>query len=308
MTIPTRSRHRLALPAALALLLAAACAPPAEDAAPDAPRPASEAAEPSAGPAAPAGQAARPSVPPFAAAVEQAHGGSAWRAHGAVAADVALAFGGNPIFDGTMTITPDGARSRLERAADGAVLIFDGTAAWVSPADAEWPMARFHALTWPYFLAAPFKLADPGTHLEPLGERDLFGTPHDTARLTFDAGVGDSPDDWYVLYRDPANDRLAAMAYIVTYGTTAEEAGKEPHAIVYEAFVDVDGALVPTRWRFLEWSEEQGVHGDPLGQLELSNPRFVEPEPGAFTAPEGAREEGLPPAPEPETEGEAAPE
>ena len=279
-------------PAALALLLAAACAPPAEDGA--------TGAGPTAEPAAAA------AIPPFAAAVEAAHGAGAWRAHGAFAADVELFFGGQQVFDGTITFTPDAARTRTERAADGAVLVFDGTTAWVSPADAEWPMARFHALTWPYFAAAPFKLADPGTHLEPLGERDLFGVAHEATRLTFDPGVGDSPDDWYVLYRDPETGRLAAMAYVVTLGRTLEEAEQEPHAIVYGDYVAVEGAQVPTLWQFHNWSAEAGVHGDPLGRLELSNPRFVEPGPETFTAPEGAREEGPPPAPAAEAGGEAS--
>lgn len=279
--------RRLAVPATLALLFAAACAPPAEDAGtgPE------TAAEPA------AGAEAEAAIPPFAAAVEAAHGAEAWRSHQAFAADTVLFYGGQQVFEGTITFTPDAARTRTERAADGALLVFDGATAWVSPADAEWPMARFHALTWPYFAAAPFKLADPGSHLEPLGERDLLGTPHEAARLTFDPGVGDSPDDWYVLYRDPATDRLAAMAYVVTYGRTAEEAEQEPHAIVYGEFVDVEGVQVPTVWQLYNWSEEESVDGDPLGRLELSNLRFVEPGPGTFTAPEGAREEGLPPAP-----------
>ena len=87
------------------------------------------------------------------------------------------------------------------------------------------------------------------------------------------------------------------MAYVVTYGRTLDEAEQEPHAIVYGEFVDVEGVQVPTVWQLHGWSEEQGVHGDPLGRLELSNPRFVEPGPETFSAPEGARDEGLPPAP-----------
>jgi hypothetical protein len=220
-----------------------------------------------------------------------------WAGHEAFAADVALEFGGNRIFEGTLTLAPNAARTHTERAADGAVLVFDGDSAWVSPADAEWPMARFHALTWAYFMAAPYKLDDPGTRLEPLGELDLFGTPHEAARLTFDPGTGDAPDDWYVLYRDPETGRLAAMAYIVTFGTSREEAEQEPHAIVYREHVEVEGVPVPTVWELYEWSEEKGVNGDPIGRLELSDPRFVDAGDDTFRAPEGAREEPMPAAP-----------
>jgi hypothetical protein len=268
------------LVAAACLAAAAACAP---------------APEPPADTAAPAAETV--AVHPFAAAIEAAHAGETWTSHPAFASGVALELGGNAIFDGAMTLTPDAARTRIERASDGAVLVFDGDTAWVSPAGAEWPMARFHSLTWAYFLAAPYKLDDPGTRLEPLGERVLFGTPHDAARLTFEAGTGDAPDDWYVLYRQPATGRLAAMAYIVTYGGTREEAEKEPHAIVYRDYVEVGGVPVPTSWDFHLWSEEEGVHGDPIGRVKLTDPRFVDAGDETFEAPEGAREEALPATP-----------
>lgn len=287
--MPRSHRHPLALPIAAAALAAAACtpAPPAEE---------TTVSENPAAPAAAATAEAAPPADPYAAAIEAAHAGEAWASHEAFASGIAVDFGGNRLLEGTLTTAPDAARTRIERA-DGAVLVFDGETAWVSPAGAEWPMARFHSLTWPYFLAAPYKLDDPGTRLEPLGELDLAGTPHQAARLTFDAGVGDAPDDWYVLYRDPETDRLAAMAYIVTYGNTREEAEKEPHAIVYRDWVEVEGVPVPTRWDFHMWSEEEGVHGDPIGQVALTDPRFVEGGDDAFEAPPEAREETLPAPP-----------
>jgi hypothetical protein len=101
----------------------------------------------------------------------------------------------------------------------------------VAPASAKLERARFHLLTWPYFAALPMKLADPGAHLQLLGERSLRGKVYQAVRLTFDPGVGDTPEDWYVLYRDPSSGRLAAAAYIVTYGKSATAASKEPHAI-----------------------------------------------------------------------------
>lgn len=195
-----------------------------------------------------------------------------------------------------MLFTPEVGEARLDLA-DGTVAVFDGERAWVSPAGAEFPQARFHLLTWPYFLAAPFKLRDPGAHLEDLGTRPLDGAEHPAARLTFDPGVGDSPDDWYVVYRDPSSDRLAAMAYVVTYGgRSAEEAGAEPHAITYHDLQQVDGATLPTTWRMWHWSEEEGVHGDPIGEVVLTDLAFVTPPGDAFERPADAQEDPLPSA------------
>lgn len=220
----------------------------------------------------------------FARAIEEAHGREAWVSKQAISARIELVFGDNPALAGRMIFTPSMSKVRLETGE--AAVVWDGDDAWLTPADAELPRARFHVLTWPYFLAAPMKLRDPGTTLELLGEKTLQGETYSAARLTFDEGVGDSPDDWYLIYRDEETSRLAAMAYIVTYGTTAEEANQEPHAISYHDFQDVDAVFVPTLWKFWQWSEEEGIHGEPIGRATLSDVRFVTPEPGAFEVPE----------------------
>lgn len=50
--------------------------------------------------------------------------------------------------------------------------------------------------------------------MRPLDEKD-----HQTAKLTFEKGIGDAPDDWYVVYTDPENNTMQAAAYIVTFGS-----------------------------------------------------------------------------------------
>lgn len=229
----------------------------------------------------------------FAAPIEDAHGLMGWREQPALRADITVSFGGNTILEADMLMRTDMSHTRLERA-DGTVAIWDGTDAWVSPASAEFARARFHVLTWPYFLSAPMKLRDPGTHIEPLGETAMGGETFETARLTFDAGVGDTPDDWYVLYRDETTDRLHGMAYIVTYGTNLEQAEAEPHAITYHDFVDVEGVAIPTRWTFWLWNETNEIHGEPIGSVALDDVRFTEPSADAFTVPDDASQKPLP--------------
>ena len=230
----------------------------------------------------------------YAQAIERAHGSGAWHERDAVHATITVNFGGNTVFDqATMRFTTDTARARLDLSDDASV-VFDGSKAWVAPASAKVPRPRFHVRTWTYFLAAPFKLDDPGTHLELLGTLKLQDNSYEAARLTFDPGVGDSPDDWYVTYREPANDRLRALAYIVTYDKGQSEAEREPHAVVYEQFEEVSGVTLPMRWRFYHWSKDRGVYGDPIGEVTLSDVSFFEPAADTFAKPEGAREAPLP--------------
>ena len=232
----------------------------------------------------------------FADPIERAHSADTWKGKEAFQSGIVVHFGGSTILEGRMLTTPSMSRTRVELSSGG-VVIWDGEDAWVSPAGAEFPEARFHALTWPYFLSVPTKLRDPGSRVATLGEKEMRGQKFEAAKLTFDPGVGDTPDDWYVLYRDPASGRLAAMAYIVTFGTLREEAEKEPHAITYDEFVDVDGVPIPTKWTFWMWNEAEGIHGEPIGDVTLTDPAFVTPEPTAFELPEDRRKEDLPSPP-----------
>lgn len=232
----------------------------------------------------------------FTAPIERAQGLAAWRGQPAVEAGLTIDFGGKTALQGRLLFKTDMSASRLELA-DGTTLVWDGAHAWVSPAAAETHGARFHLLTWPYFLSLPMKLSDPGARLAPLGERPLLGKSMPAARMTFAPGTGDTPDDWYVLYRDPESDRLAAVAYVVTYGKSREQAEKEPHSLVYSDFETVGGVTLATRWTFYAWDAQQGVHGDPIGAGSLSGLTFLPPPAGAFDPPPDRREDALPPRP-----------
>lgn len=230
----------------------------------------------------------------FAGPIEAAHGLAVWQSHEAIQANFALEFSGKPALTGTMLFDTSVSRVRMELV-DGTLLVFDGQSAWISPAESAMAQARFHLLTWPYFMAASMKLRDPGTHLTPLDPMPLHGQQLPAATLTFDSEIGDSPDDWYILYRDPMSQRLAAMAYIVTYGgVPAEEAEKEVHAITYDDFQVAEGVTLVTRWSFWMWNAQQGTHGQPMGQARLTNIKFTNPQPDAFKKPTDARRDSLP--------------
>ena len=246
----------------------------------------------------PVGCAGSPGADELAERVGRALSIDVWWTKAAIEADITIELGGATMLDGRMLFELHGqGRSRIELT-DGTLMVFDGREAWVSPAASEVPMARFHLLTWSYFLAAPMKLRDPGTHLESLGRMELQGRSYETVKLTFDTGVGDAPDDWYICYVDPATDRLRAMAYIVTYGKPRAEAEKEPHIITYHGERVIDGEVLPLRWHFWHWNAEQGAHGKMIGRALLRNAQFVDPLPDAFTKPENARNDPLPGAAE----------
>jgi len=242
--------------------------------------------------------AERPDADSLAQQVVAAHGGEAWFDHAVADFRLSLRFGGKPVFDGTrFRFAIDAAPARMEL--DAASVIHDGQQAWVAPADAEAPKGRFHVLTWPWFLRAAFTLQQPWQQLGAVGESELDGRPHWTVKQTFGDQVGDTPDDWYLIYVDQETHRIAAMAYIVTYAKTVEQAEQEAHAIRYHDYVDHDGVAIAQRWTFHHWNEEEGVHGEPIGDAELGDVKLHQTAPEQlFAVPEAARALPLPGASE----------
>jgi hypothetical protein len=225
--------------------------------------------------------------------VADTHQRDVWSGQPAVTMDITVSFGGGTPIDGTLWYNHHTGQVRIDQNS-GTTMVFDGRRAWVSPTSADAPGARFHLLTWPYFLAMPFKLDDPGATLTDMGMGTLDSQSRRMGRLTFGAGVGDAPDDWYIIYTDPMTMQLREAAYIVTYGKDAAEAAEEPHAIRYERYRMVGGVPIPMRWTFWNWSEARGIFGDPLGEVTLRNVRFAAPPEGAFDKPADAREDMLP--------------
>lgn len=232
----------------------------------------------------------------FAEPIEKAHGMAAYRSKQALQTGILVEFEGRKSLEGTLLFEIDSERSRIETS-DGQVLVWDGEEAWVGPNALGEPVfraARFHLRTWTYFLALPMKLRDAGAHLADAGSMPFDGRRLPAARLTFGETVGDTPDDWYLVHVDPATSRVAGLAYIVTYFASKEKAEEEPHAIVYEEYREIDGVALSTKWAFKNWSEEQGIHGEPLGRAVLTDARFVTPPPDAFLRPDGAKADPLP--------------
>lgn len=223
----------------------------------------------------------------FYHSIEKAHNAEKWYAQEVFKTNLELVFGGNVRFRGVMYTTPDGGKTRME-SEDGAVMVFDGQNAYISPDTSSYQRARFDVLTWPYFLTAAYKLSDPGTKIEKQGIRQLNGADFEAARLTFEANVGDTPDDWYVLYKDSTTNYLAAVAYIVTYGKGLEQANADPHCLTYENFVDFNGIPIATTWNLWTWNEA-GEISKLLGTATLSYFESVKMAPDLFSKSENSR-------------------
>ncbi len=231
---------------------------------------------------------AEATVLPLVAQLEKAHQKAAFLQKKAISFDLKLLFRGKERLNGTLEMTTNSAHVKLTDG-KGHRLYFDGTDVYLFPADTTYKSARFDALTWSYFFAVPFKLSDAGTHWESLGTLPFEKNELSAAKLTFDSGTGDSPDDWYIAYQNDSTGLLEGLAYIVTFGDTpVEKAETSPHAIRYTHYQIVQGIPLATQWSFFDWNKSTGIAAQ-LGSAQLSNFRFFEPEASHFDVPSEAQ-------------------
>lgn len=169
-------------------------------------------------------------------------------------------------------------------------MAWDGEKAW----SVAWEMRippRFLALLDYYFLNLPWLaldpgvvLGDPGTAPLDLGDLAADDTEYVTVKMTFQPGVGDTPDDYYLLYIHPESHRLVANEYIVTYEALLPEGTEHspPHVLVYDGWTEVGGLTVPTAYTIYE-------EGEVFAALEVREWSFDQPfDPECLEMPEGA--------------------
>jgi hypothetical protein len=165
-------------------------------------------------------------------------------------------------------------------------ITWDGKEAWSENWKAPIP-PRFLALLNYYFLNLAWLAMDSGVNLGEPDTGKLWDDPtaYTTVKMTFDAGVGDTPDDYYILYIDPKSNRLKACEYIATYASIQPPGTKESpaHVLVYEAFSTIDGLVVPTRYSIYDKNHKL------LGNCKIRNWSFKKPfDPARMNKPASA--------------------
>lgn len=219
----------------------------------------------------------------FAEKLEMAHSKEAFLKHDIIEFDLLLKFRGKERLNGRLTLTTD-SQSGIIREKNGDEIYFNGDKVFYKDRDSlNTEKIRFKAFTWSYFFLFPYKLTDPGVNWSEYENKSLDDKNFKVEKMTFDPGTGDSPDDWYITYADPATDLVHAAAYIVTYTKSQDEAEEDPHAIVYEDYKQVDGIPLSHYWTFWGWND--GVLNKQLGEATLSNFKFLKANERSFEAP-----------------------
>jgi hypothetical protein len=170
---------------------------------------------------------------------------------------------------------------------------FDGKEVWINPSKEAMggQSPRFYHNLFFYFFSLPLILSDPGINYEDLGRQDLDGITYDAVKISYDEGVGDSPEDFYIPLFDTTTHVMNALLYTVTYRTG--EATSKYNALVYKGWTQVDGLLVPTS--LTGYKYEDGRLGDQRYAVTFENISFNEKQPDQqqFEIPAGAEIDSL---------------
>lgn len=169
---------------------------------------------------------------------------------------------------------------------------FDGERVWVYPPSENADKQRMRYNLMFYFYAFPFVVGDPGVNYEVLEPLDLAGKTYNAVKVSYNSGVGDSPNDSYIICSDPETDQMQWLMYTATFGGESKD---RFNLIKYEGWQNFNGVILPTSLQWYGYAD--GLVGEPRGEATtFENIEVAEAYPAMsnFEMPEGASVANMP--------------
>ncbi|RNC86812.1 MAG: hypothetical protein ED556_05150 [Winogradskyella sp.] len=165
---------------------------------------------------------------------------------------------------------------------------FDGRTLWVTEKDGNeyTGNARFYKGLMMYFYAMPFIVGDDGIIYEDAEALTFEGKTYPGILISYESGIGESPNDQYIVYYDAATGKMEWLAYTVTFGK--EEKSKQFRYIRYNDWKKFNGLVLPNS---ISWYKvEEGQPTELRNTVEFTDIIVKEeaPENTQFGMPEGA--------------------
>ena len=127
---------------------------------------------------------------------------------------------------------------------------FNGNKLWVNEKEGNdyKGNAKFYKGLMMYFYAMPFIVGDDGVMYEETEPLVFEGKSYPGVLISYEAGVGESPDDQYIIYYDTETAQMQWLAYTVTFGKDAKS--KDFRFIRYNNWQTVNGLVLP---KSIDW-------------------------------------------------------
>ncbi len=181
---------------------------------------------------------------------------------------------------------------------DGYTLGFDGSEVWVTPDLAAFGdgSARFYHNLIFYFFALPYVAVDQGINYEVLPDFTLNDRRYDAIKISYDSGVGDAPEDEYIMHFDKETGIMHLLLYTVTY--YSKEKSQKYGAIIFDDWMEVSGLKLPGSFKGYKYEDGQlgdlryekiftdhYLSSDPMDESTFGKPNGAEVDP--FLQPKG---------------------
>ena len=134
---------------------------------------------------------------------------------------------------------------------------YDGKSQWVLEKNNK-PFAgnaKFYKGLMFYFYAMPFVLGDNGFSYKEIEPLTYDGKTYPGILISYESGIGESPDDQYKLYYDKLTGEMAWLGYTVTFGKG--EKSKDFHFIRYNNWQTVSGLKLPKSMDWYKYENNQ---------------------------------------------------
>lgn len=172
---------------------------------------------------------------------------------------------------------------------------WSGSEAWSHPDTVDIDInPRFWSTTPFYFIALPFVLADNGVILEKLTPKEYKGIMYDVVKASYETGIGDAPDDYYIIYIHPQTKRMEGLRYIVSYPGFFPDGGHTPEKFMeISGYQTIDGIMLPTGYHTYRFEDNEPT--ELITKVNVTEVSFKpDLEKTYFDVPAGARvQEGL---------------
>lgn len=125
------------------------------------------------------------------------------------------------------------------------IIGFDGYSVWLKNKDTAQYKGnpKFYYNLMFYFYAMPFILGDDGINYETVAPLVFEETSYPGIKITYESGIGESPEDEYIVYYDSETHQMVWLGYTVTY--FSKEKSNEFNFIRYSNWQTVEGLLLP---------------------------------------------------------------
>ena len=166
---------------------------------------------------------------------------------------------------------------------------FDGKTLWVDEKNGEEYKgnARFYKGLMMYFYAMPFILGDNGIIYEEAEPLIFDGVTYLGILISYEAGVGESPDDQYLLYYDKKTGQMQWLGYTVTFGKDSKS--KDFHFIRYNNWENINGLLLPKSIDWYTYENNQPIEKRNTVVFEDIRITKNKPNESLFIKPEEAK-------------------